>query len=67
MQAMTRAPAIPVAVKPGGPLGTAIRPWRVHFGRTVTLDEAHDPGDPLAAARLAEAVRDAVSHLLVHG
>jgi hypothetical protein len=67
MQAMTRAPAIPVAVQPGGPFGTAIRPWRVQFGPAVTLAEAHDPSDPLAAARLAEAVRDAVSHLLVHG
>ena len=65
MQAMTRAPAIPVAVSPGGPLGTAIRPWRVRFGHAVTLDQNHDPGDPLGAARLAEAVRDAVSQLLV--
>jgi hypothetical protein len=65
MQAMTRAPAIPVAVSPGGPLGTAIRPWRVRFGHAVTLDQHHDPGDPLGAARLAEAVRDAVSQLLV--
>jgi hypothetical protein len=64
MQAMTRAPSIPVAVKPGGPFGTVIRPWRVHFGAPVALDEPHDPGDPLGAARLAEAVRDAVSQLL---
>jgi hypothetical protein len=64
MQAMTRAPAIPVAVTPGGPLRTAIRPWRVRFGRAVTLEQPHDPGDPLGAARLAEAVRDAVGQLL---
>jgi hypothetical protein len=64
MQAMTRAPSIPVAVSPGGPVGTAIRPWRVRFGPAVTLDQHHDLGDPLGAARLAEAVRDAVSQLL---
>jgi hypothetical protein len=64
MQAMTRAPAIPVAVTPGGPFQTAIRPWRVRFGPAVTLDQPHDPGDPLGAARLAESVRDAVGQLL---
>jgi hypothetical protein len=64
MQAMTRAPAIPVAVTPGGPLGTMVRPWRVRVGPVVALDQPHDPGDPLGAARLAEAVRDAVSQLL---
>ena len=64
MQAMTRAPAIPVAVTPGGPFGTIVRPWRVRFGPVVALDQPHDPGDPLGAARLAEAVRDAVSQLL---
>ena len=62
---MTHAPAIPVAVTPGGPFGTAIRPWRVRFGTLVTLDHPYDPDDPLAAARFAEAVRDAVSRLLV--
>jgi 1-acyl-sn-glycerol-3-phosphate acyltransferase len=67
MQAMTRAPAIPVAVTPGGPLGSAIRPWRVRFGAAVTLEQPHDPGDPLGAARLAEAVRDAVGQLLALG
>jgi hypothetical protein len=67
MQAMTRAPAIPVAVTPGGPFGTAIRPWRVRFGPRVTLDEPFDPGDPLGAARLAEAVRDAIGQLLGRG
>jgi 1-acyl-sn-glycerol-3-phosphate acyltransferase len=65
VQAMTRAPAIPVAVTPGGPLGLAIRPWRVRFGAPVALDQPHDPGDPLAAARLAEAVQAAVRQLLL--
>lgn len=64
MQAMTRAPVVPVAVTPGGPLGTAIRPWRVRFGEPVVPDPGDEPGDPLAAARLAEAVRDAVADLL---
>lgn len=63
--AMTRAPVIPVAVTPGGPFGTMLRPWRVRIGPEVTIDEPLQPGDPLAAAQLAEAVRDAVSALLV--
>jgi hypothetical protein len=66
VQAMTRAPALPVAVTPGGPFGTMIRPWRVRFGAVVELDQPHEPGDPLVAARLAEAVRDAVGRLLTH-
>ena len=64
MLAMTHVPMIPVSVTPGGPLGLAIRPWRVHFGSLVTLADPYDPDDPLAAARFAEAVRDAVSELL---
>ena len=64
LQAMTSAPIVPVAVTPGGPLGMAIGPWRVRFGPLVTLPDPYDPGDPLAAARFGEAVRDAVSELL---
>jgi 1-acyl-sn-glycerol-3-phosphate acyltransferase len=64
LQAMTNAPIVPVAVTPGGPFGTAIGPWRVRFGPLVTLPDPYDPGDPLAAARFGEAVRDAVSTLL---
>jgi 1-acyl-sn-glycerol-3-phosphate acyltransferase len=64
VQAMTRAPAIPVAVTPGGPLGLAIRPWRVRFGAPVVVGPPDAPGDPLVAARLAEAVHDAVRALL---
>jgi hypothetical protein len=64
MLAMTHVPIIPVAVTPGGPFGLAIRPWRVQFGSLVTLADPYDPDDPLAAARFAEAVRDAVSELL---
>jgi 1-acyl-sn-glycerol-3-phosphate acyltransferase len=64
LQAMTTAPIVPVAVTPGGPFGLAIAPWRVQFGPLVTLPDPYDPGDPLAAARFGEAVRDAVSDLL---
>lgn len=64
MLAMTHVPIIPVAVTPGGPFGLAMRPWRVRFGSLVTLPDPYDPDDPLAAARFAEAVRDAVSDLL---
>jgi 1-acyl-sn-glycerol-3-phosphate acyltransferase len=64
LQAMTNAPIVPVAVTPGGPFGTALGPWTVRFGPLVTLPDPYDPGDPLAAARFGEAVRDAVSELL---
>jgi 1-acyl-sn-glycerol-3-phosphate acyltransferase len=64
MRAMTHVPIVPVAVTAGGPFGLALRPWRVRFGALVTLPDPYDPGDPLAAARFAEAVRDAVSDLL---
>ncbi len=64
MRAMTHAPIIPVAVKPGGPLNAAILPWRVRFGALVTLPESYDPDDPLVAARFSEAVHESVSELL---
>jgi len=64
MLAMIHVPIIPVAVTPGGPFGLALRPWRVRFGSLVTLADPYDPDDPLAAARFAESVRDAVSDLL---
>jgi hypothetical protein len=41
-----------------------LRPWRVGFGSLVTLPDPYDPGDPLTAARFAEAVRDSVRDLL---
>jgi 1-acyl-sn-glycerol-3-phosphate acyltransferase len=65
MLAMIHVPIVPVAVTPGGPFGLVIRPWRVRFGSLVTLADPYDPDDPLAAARFAESVRDAVSELLV--
>jgi 1-acyl-sn-glycerol-3-phosphate acyltransferase len=64
MLAMTHVPIVPVAVTPGGPFGLALRPWNVRLGSLVTLPDPYDPDDPLAAARFAEAVRDAVSALL---
>jgi 1-acyl-sn-glycerol-3-phosphate acyltransferase len=64
MPALTHAPIIPAAVKPGGPFGTTLGPWHVRFGPLVTLDEPYDPNDPLAAARFADAVRASVRALL---
>jgi 1-acyl-sn-glycerol-3-phosphate acyltransferase len=66
MQATTHSPIVPVAVAPGGPFGTALRPWQVRFGEVVTLPDPYDPTDPLTAARFAEAVRDAVRALLAY-
>lgn len=56
-------PVIPVAVLPGGPLGLPLRPWRVRIGPPLDVDDLADefaPGDPLAAAELAEAAREGV-------
>src|SRR5262245_56735627 len=64
MQATTHSPIVPVAVVPGGPFGTMLRPWRVVVGPLVTLPDPYDPGDPLTAARFAEAVRDSVRDIL---
>lgn len=64
MQAVTHTPIVPVAVAPGGPFGTTLRPWRVLVGPLVTLPEEYDPDDPLTAARFAEAARDSVRALL---
>ena len=64
MKAMTHSPIIPAAVTPVGPLSGAIKGWRVHFGKLVTLPERYDPNDPLAAARFADAMREAVAAML---
>ena len=64
VQAMMATRVFPVAVSPGGPLGTAIAPWRVHVGEQIALDASYPPGDPLGAAELAEAARAAVDGLL---
>ena len=55
-----RRPSIPVAVRPGGPFGTRSVRGACASVRPSRSTSRHDPGDPLGAARLAEAVRDAV-------
>ncbi|MGQ0824809.1 MAG: hypothetical protein ACT4OX_07265 [Actinomycetota bacterium] len=67
MAAMSHSRIVPVAVTPGGPFNTAIRPWQVRFGPLVTLSHAYDAHDPLTAAQFAEALRDAVAVLLEAG
>jgi 1-acyl-sn-glycerol-3-phosphate acyltransferase len=57
-------PVIPVAVRPGGPLGLPIRPWRVTVGPVLPIRAVRGSGDPLAAAELAEAAREGVLELL---
>lgn len=57
-------PVIPVAVRPGGPFGLPIRPWRVTVGETLPVRAIRGSGDPLAAAELAEAARESVLRLL---
>ncbi len=56
-------PVIPVAVRPGGPLGLPIRRWRVIVGAPILLGAIGDR-DPLSAAELAESVREAVHDLI---
>jgi 1-acyl-sn-glycerol-3-phosphate acyltransferase len=57
-------PVIPVAIRPGGPLGLPIRPWRITVGEPLPVRAIRGSGDPLAAAELAEAARDGVLRLL---
>jgi 1-acyl-sn-glycerol-3-phosphate acyltransferase len=64
MQAMMGSTVLPVAVKPGGPLGTPFAPWRVVIGEHIALDASYPAGDPLGAAELGEAARAAVDALL---
>jgi len=58
-------PVIPMGVKPGGPLGLPLRSWRVVVGEPLLPPAGTDDEDQLAAAELAEQVRDAVSRLLL--
>lgn len=55
---------LPVAVRPGGPLGLPLRPFRVRVGRPLARRVPRGSTDPLAAAELGEAARDAVQALL---
>jgi hypothetical protein len=64
MQAVMGSTVFPVAVSPGGPLGTAFAPWRVRIGAHIALDGSYAAGDPLGAAELGEAARAAVDALL---
>ncbi len=57
-------PVIPLAVRPGGPLGLPLRPWRVAVGEPLSTRFPLGSGDPLAAAELAEAAREEVQRLL---
>ena len=55
-------PVIPVLVRPGGPLGLPLTPWKVTIGVPIHIGSVGDR-DPLSAAELAEAVREAVHAL----
>ncbi len=55
-------PVIPVLIRPGGPLGLPLTPWKVVVGEPIQVGEVGDR-DPLSAAELAEAVREAVQGL----
>ena len=57
-------PVIPVVVKAGGPLGLPVMPWRVVVGEPLLPPAGTEADDQLAAAEIAEAVRDAVHDLL---
>lgn len=57
-------PLLPVAVRPGGPAGLPVRPWVVRVGEPCEPPDGAEPGDPLAAAELAEQVRNSVAAML---
>lgn len=58
-------PVLPVAVRAGFPAGLPGHPWRVRVGAPLRAPEGTLPGDELAAAELAEDVRNSVRALLV--
>lgn len=60
-------PVVPVGIRPGGPFNFALRPWRVRVGQPLLPPPGTIPHDQLAAAELAEQVRDAVRGLLAPG
>jgi hypothetical protein len=57
----------PVAVTPGGPFGLALRPWSIRVGAHIALDGSYPVRDPLGAAELGDAARDAVQAMLTGG
>lgn len=60
-------PLLPVAVRPGGPAGLPVRPWVVTVGAARFPPDGTEPGDPLAAAELAEQVRAEIAAMLHAG
>ena len=57
-------PVIPVALAPERRFGVPTTVWSVRFGAPLLPPAGTEPGDPLAAAELAEAVRSAVDEML---
>jgi 1-acyl-sn-glycerol-3-phosphate acyltransferase len=57
-------PVIPVAVRPGGPFGLPLRPWKIAVGDPLPVRANRGSGDLLAAAELAEAARENVQRLI---
>ena len=57
-------PLIPVAVRPGGIAGLPLAPWVVTVGPALLPPDDAAPGDPLAAAELAEQVRAEIAAML---
>ena len=57
-------PVVPVAVRPGGPLGLPVRAWRVAVGEPILPPDGTRPGDQLGAAELSEQVRAGIRDLL---
>jgi hypothetical protein len=62
-------PVVPVAIRQGGPFGLSLGvwpmpPWRVAVGEALLPPPGTPPHDQLAAAELAEQVRDTIAALL---
>jgi hypothetical protein len=55
-------PVCPVLVRPGGPFGLPLAPWRVVVGAPLSVGSVGER-DPLSAAELVEQVRVAVDSL----
>jgi len=60
-------PLVPVAVRRRGPVGLPVGGWVVTVGEARFPPDDTEPGDPLAAAELAEQVRAEIGLLLHHG
>lgn len=62
--AMLGSPVLPAAVTPVRVLGVPVPRWKVTVGSQVAVDGTYPVGDPLGAAELGDATRDAVAALL---